>query len=56
MGVGLEAAFLFDATHTIANNAGMVPTTMVQQFVVASFNDSTNFGPAASMLGESNGS
>ena len=53
--MGLEAAFLFGATHTVANNAGMVPTTMLQQFVVASFNDSTNFGQASSMLGESNG-
>jgi hypothetical protein len=53
--VGREAAVLFDATHTIANNAHLVPTTLISNFAVAAFRDAANFGVAASPLGESNG-
>jgi len=53
--VGREAAILFDKTHTLSANAGMPPTTLIANCVVASFNDSHNFGLAAAMLGQSNG-
>eukprot|EP01048_Picozoa_sp_COSAG05_P026694 COSAG05_NODE_7417_length_813_cov_1.407563_2_plen_103_part_01 len=53
--MGREAAVLFDKTHTVTANAGMPPTTLVANLVVASFNNSQNFGRAAGMLGQSNG-
>ena len=53
--VGREAAVLVEPTHSVASNLGLPPTTMFSNMVVASFNDATNFGAAASTLGHSNG-
>lgn len=49
------AAIFFDKTHTIATDRRIIPTTLISNFVVASFNDSANFGKAGAMLGQSNG-
>ena len=53
--VGREAAVLFETTHTVASNSALVPTTMFSNLLVASFNDTRNYGRAGSMLGQSNG-
>jgi hypothetical protein len=53
--VGREAAILFDTTHSKAASKFMPPTTIISNFVVASFNDSANFGYAGSRIGQSNG-
>jgi hypothetical protein len=53
--VGREAAILFEGTHTIKNNMDVPPTTMLSNFVVASFRDFRNFGFAACNIGKSNG-
>ena len=37
--VGREAAILFDKTHTVATDIKLVPTTMIANLVIASFND-----------------
>jgi hypothetical protein len=53
--VGDEAAIFFDKTHTVATDRRIIPTTLISNCVIASFNDSTNFGHAGAMLGQSNG-
>ena len=50
-----EAAVFVESTHTVANNAGMQPTTMFSNMVIASFKDSANFGNVSAMLSTSNG-
>lgn len=53
--VGDEAAIFFDKTHTVDTDRRIIPTTLISNCVIASFNDSTNFGHAGAMLGQSNG-
>ena len=53
--VGLEAGVMVEPSHSLTNNNGLVPTLILSSLVVASFNDSANFGPAGAMLGQSNG-
>lgn len=53
--VGTEAALYFDKAHTVAGDSKLVPTTLIANLVIASFNDSNNFGHAGSMIGQSNG-
>ena len=50
--VGVVAALMVEATHSMANNAGLTPTTMLSSVAIASFNDSTNFGAAGATLGQ----
>lgn len=54
-GIGMEAAILYDTTHTISNNNHLLPTTLISNCVVAAFADSANFGVASSGLQASNG-
>ena len=53
--VGSEEAIFFDSTHTIDTDRRLIPTTLIANLVIASFNDSHNFGHAGAMLGQSNG-
>ena len=53
--VGREAAVYFDKAHRVSTDKRLVPTTLFANLVVASFNDSVNFGRAGSMIGQSNG-
>jgi hypothetical protein len=54
--VGREAAVLVENTHTVSNNANLVPTTMFSNMLIAGFHDLANFGShVASGLTRSNG-
>jgi len=54
-GVARQGAIVVEDTHTRANNAGYVATCMVNNLVVASFNDRGRFGPAAANVLEAGG-
>ena len=53
--IAKEAAIMVEPTHTVGNNANLGITTMLSNFVIASFDDHKNFGHASHSLGESNG-
>jgi len=53
--VGREAGVYVEPTHSVANNKGLLPTTMLSSMVVASFSDGGNYGEASASLGGSNG-